>query len=189
MAASPTPNTIVPRRVREERAERGWTLDELAARSGVSRAMISKIERGDSNPTAVLLSRLADALGLSLSSLMSEPRGSISALRLLSEQPAWVDPATGYVRRLISPPGDNGDVEVVAVELPPGQRVTFAATAGLHSDDQVLLLDGTLSLTSGQETYELHPGDCARVSTKDEQSFVNQEPAPARYLIVKRHYR
>ncbi|HKX43788.1 MAG TPA: helix-turn-helix transcriptional regulator, partial [Burkholderiaceae bacterium] len=60
----------IARRLKEERRQRGWSLDELAARSGVSRAMISKIERKVSTPTAVLLARLGDAMGVSLSSLM-----------------------------------------------------------------------------------------------------------------------
>ena len=113
MAHAPCLNALVPQRLREERTQRGWTLDELATRSGVSRAMISKIERGHSNPTAVLLSRLADALGLSMTALMTEARSGKSAMRPMCEQPTWVDPQSGYVRRLISPPGDNGDVEVV----------------------------------------------------------------------------
>lgn len=183
------PDNLIPRRVREERIQRGLTLDQLAAQADVSRAMISKIERGESSPTAVLLSRIADAMGLSLTALMTEPRPASPAVRPMPQQPLWTDPETGYTRRLVSPPGDNGDVEIVAVELPAGQTVRFPATGTLHSDDQVLLLEGRLTLSGDGTVFELQPGDCARVSTRQESAFGNPGQVAARYLVVKRHYR
>ncbi|CAC9684883.1 HTH-type transcriptional regulator PuuR [Delftia tsuruhatensis] len=168
--------------------ERGLTLEQLAAQAGVSRAMISKIERGQSSPTAVLLSRIGDAMGLSLSSLMSERRPGRPAMRCMQEQPVWTDPQTGYTRRLVSPAGDNGDTEIVAVELPAGATVTFPATQSLHSQDQVLVLEGRLTLRGDAAVFELEAGDCARISTRLESSFGNTGKLPARYLVVKRHY-
>lgn len=188
MANNPSPENLIPLRVREERTRRGLTLDQLGEMAGVSRAMISKIERAESSPTAVLLSKIADAMGLSLSSLMSEPRIVSPQLRQVQEQPHWADPETGYIRRLISPPGDDEEVEIVAVELPAGQTVVFPATESLHSSDQVLLLEGRLSLRSGAIVYELQPGDCARISTIQENAFDNQAAVTARYLVIKRHY-
>lgn len=189
MTTDNSPESLIPKRVREERVRRGLTLEQLAAQADVSRAMISKIERGESSPTAVLLSRISDAMGLSLSALMSESRSLSPAMQRVQEQQHWVDPETGYVRRLISPPGDNGDVDVVAIDLPPGKTVAFTATESLHSDDQVLLLEGQLMLRNGDTVYELRPGDCARISTRQEHSFGNTGEVIARYLVVKRHYR
>ncbi|WP_370682446.1 helix-turn-helix domain-containing protein [Comamonas sp. GB3 AK4-5] len=189
MANHSPPESLIPRRVREERMLRGLTLEQLAAQADVSRAMISKIERGESSPTAVLLSRISDAMGLSLSALMSEPRAASPAIRRMQEQPLWADPETGYLRRLISPPGDNGDVEIVAVELPAGKTVTFAATESLHSDDQILLLEGQLTLSGDATAFVLQPGDCARMSTQQTTSFGNTGTVTARYLVIKRHYR
>ncbi|WP_326999578.1 XRE family transcriptional regulator [Comamonas testosteroni] len=188
MAKTSPPEILIPHRVREERARRGLTLQQLAGMADVSRAMISKIERGQSTPTAVLLSKIADAMGLSLSSLMSEPRTVSSQLRRLPEQPQWVDPETGYIRRLISLPGDAGGVEIVAIELPVGQIVNFPASESFHSDDQILLLEGQLSLRCGNTVYELRPGDCARISSAQENAFCNPAAVTARYLVVKRHY-
>jgi len=182
-----SPESLIPRRVREERLQRRWTLEQLAERAGVSRAMISKIERGESSPTAVLLARLGAAMGVSLSSLMSAPRAATPALRRVGEQPVWVDPETGYVRRLVSPTGGEGDVEVVAIELPAGQAVTFSPSASLRSDEQVLLLEGALTLDSGGVRFELRPGDCARLDADREHAFRNEGFAMARYLVVKRH--
>jgi uncharacterized cupin superfamily protein len=153
----------------------------------VSRGMISKIERGESSPTAVLLARLGAAMGVSLSSLMSVPRTPAPALRRIDDQPVWTDPETGYVRRLVSPAGGEGDVEVVAIELPSGRSVTFAPASGLRSDEQVLLLEGTLALDSGGVRFDLRPGDCARLESDREHAFRNEGATPARYLVVKRH--
>lgn len=175
MPADTAPEPLIPRRVRAERMLRGLTLDQLATQAGVSRAMISKIERGESSPTAALLSRIADAMGLSMSALMREPRTAPTAIQRVQEQQQWTDPATGYVRRRLSPPDDAAEVEIVAVELPAVQSVTFAASATLQSDDPILLLEGQLALTSG--------------ATHEEPSFGNSGATAARYLVIQRHFR
>jgi transcriptional regulator with XRE-family HTH domain len=177
---------LIPRRLREERLARGWTLDQLAARSAVSRAMISKIERGQSSPTAALLARLASAMGLSLSSLMSERGAAAPAMRRVHDQPVWIDPQTGYARRLVSPNGGEGDVEIVAIELPAGAAVEFDEAENLRSDEQVLMLEGRLMLQTGEARFDLLPGDCARFSADLAHKFVNTGDTVARYLVVRR---
>ena len=117
-------------RLRAERETRGWSLSDLAARSGVSRAMISKVERAEASPTAVLLGRLSGAFGITLSALLARAEDDASgAGRLVraGQQPLWRDPATGYVRRAVSPSG--AEPELVHVELPPGARVPYPASA------------------------------------------------------------
>jgi transcriptional regulator with XRE-family HTH domain len=86
----PTPR--IAARIREEREARDWSLADLAERSGVSRAMISKIERSEASPTAALLGRLSGAFGLTLSSLLA--RAELHSGRVLraNEQPQWKDP-------------------------------------------------------------------------------------------------
>ncbi|NDY90446.1 helix-turn-helix domain-containing protein [Ideonella livida] len=179
--------TLIARRLRQERKRRGWTLEQLAAQAQVSRAMISRIERGEANPSATLLVRLGDALGQSLSALMSEPPApQASALRRLAEQPQWVDPDTGYVRRMVSPTGVADEVEIIAVDLPAGAQVRFAPTARLRYDQQVLLTAGRLRVQAGSEWFELAPGDCLRMATDGEHGFHNPGTEPARYLVVAR---
>lgn len=89
-------------RIRTLRQEKALTLDDLAAASGVSRAMISRIERAEASPTASLLARICAALGLSLSAFFAE-EGQASPLAQRQEQQVWRDPETGYVRRSVSP--------------------------------------------------------------------------------------
>lgn len=177
----------VARRLKEERARRGWSLDALAVRAGVSRAMLSKIERGVSVPTTVLLARVGDALGVGLTSLMrpAPPAGRQPVSRLAA-QAQWTDPATGYTRRIVSPAEHDGDVEVVAVELPPAARVAFPAAASLHVEGKLVLLQGRLLLEAGSEAWALEPGDCARLSIHRAHALHNPGDTPARYLVVTR---
>src|SRR5688500_5724806 len=106
-------------RLRHLRAERGLTLDALAERACVSRSMISVVERGESSPTAAVLDRLAAGLGVTIASLFGEdPRADASPVARRTEQRSWRDPASGYVRRNVSPPGFPSPIELVEVVLP-----------------------------------------------------------------------
>src|SRR5579862_2399320 len=94
---------ILAERLRHERETRHWTLADLAARSGVSRAMVSKIERGEASPTAALLGRLSAAFGLTLSQLFARmeepPDPDAGRVARAAGQLAWRDPETGFLRR------------------------------------------------------------------------------------------
>src|SRR5438874_7435797 len=105
--AAPDLNQRIAERVRELRAAQGLSLDALASKSGVSRSMISLIERGESSPTAVVLERLAAGLGVMLASLFDAPadagQSPSGPVARREDQPQWQDPASGYVRRNVSP--------------------------------------------------------------------------------------
>src|SRR5919106_6258055 len=90
--------------VQAARRSRGLSVEELAQRSGVSRAMIGKIERRQAQATAALLGRLSAALGMTLSELVAHAERDDRRLLRAAEQPAWTDPVSGYVRRALSPP-------------------------------------------------------------------------------------
>jgi transcriptional regulator with XRE-family HTH domain len=175
---------IIATRVREERLALGWTLDRLSAESAVSRAMISKIERNQCSPTAVLLARLAGAMNLTLTSLMSERGAPSPSVRRVHEQSVWVDPQTQYVRRLVS--GGGAELEIVAIELPVGTVVEFGGLKSDLHEEQVLVLEGTLTLQTGQSQFSLHPGDLARFAADQVHSFSNFGKSAARYLVITR---
>jgi transcriptional regulator with XRE-family HTH domain/uncharacterized RmlC-like cupin family protein len=175
----------IARRVREERKRLGLTLEQLAARASVSRGMISKIERGESSPSAALLSRLGEAMGASLSDLMTEPSAVRPGVSRLADQLSWVDPATHYTRRMVWPIRGPGEVEVVAVELPPGQTAAFAASTLHHAKEQVLLLQGELRITAGEKTFALGPGDCVLFATDLPHAYANPGIAPCLYLVLR----
>src|SRR5579885_35027 len=120
-------NRRIAERVRGLRAARGLSLDALAGRCGVSRSMISLVARGESSPTAVVLEKLAAGLGVTLASLFDPPedRPAGSPVARRKDQPEWRDPASGYVRRNVSPPGVPQPFRIVEVHFPPGGRVAF----------------------------------------------------------------
>src|SRR4051812_21690197 len=89
-------------RVRALRAERGMTLDALATKCGVSRSMLSLIERGESSPTAVVLEKVATGLGVALASLFEDASAPVSPISRSAERTHWRDPQSGYVRRNVS---------------------------------------------------------------------------------------
>ena len=121
-------NERIAERVRDLRAAQGLSLDALAAKSGVSRSMISLIERGESSPTAVVLEKLAAGLGVMLASLFDTPGAAPAPsgpVARREDQPQWQDPASGYLRRNVSPPGVPQPMQIVEVRFPPGARVAF----------------------------------------------------------------
>ncbi|MFT4241754.1 MAG: helix-turn-helix domain-containing protein [Acidovorax sp.] len=170
-------------RIRTERESRGWSLSELAARASVSRAMIHKVERGASSPTAQLLAKLSGALGLSMSTLMA--RAEIAHGRLLrrAEQPVWIDPATGYLRRHISP-RTGSPLDVVHVTLPPSARVPMPAGAYAFMRQLVWVLEGELVFTEGETRHALQAGDCLELGPPMDCVFGNEAGAPCAYAVV-----
>jgi transcriptional regulator with XRE-family HTH domain len=171
-------------RIKGLRQSRGLTLDQLAARSGVSRAMISRVERGESSPTAALLDRLCAGLGVLLSTLFrDEAQGGPLARR--GEQPVWTDPDSGYVRRSVSPAGTGSRLEIVEVEMPAGARVLLdAQRGGFRLDQQLWLLEGELTLSVGGREHRLAAGDCLAMLLDGPIAFHNPGEVPARYAVV-----
>ncbi len=171
-------------RLKGLRQSRGLTLDQLAARSGVSRAMISRVERGESSPTAALLDRLCAGLGVLLSALFrDEAPGGPLARR--GEQPVWTDPDSGYVRRSVSPAGTGSRLEIVEIEMPAGARVLLdAPRGGFRLDQQLWLLEGELTLSVGGREHRLAAGDCLAMLLDGPIAFHNPGESPARYAVV-----
>ena len=171
-------------RLRTEREARGWSLADLAARSGVSRAMISKIERGEASPTAALLGRLSAAFGLTMSQLFARVEGGGGRVTRAADQPVWRDPATGFVRRSLTPP-DDAPLELVWGEMPPGAGVAYPAESyRFLADQQIVVVEGRLTVVQGEETHDLGPGDCVRYGPPRDSMIRNDGTATCRYLVA-----
>lgn len=171
-------------RLASARTERGLTLDELAQASGVSRAMISRIERGESSPTAMVLGRLAAGLDVSLSSLFAEVEGPAEPVARFDRQPIWRDPETGYIRRDVAPPGTGSSQNIVRVELPAGARVAYPGFSYVNTDHHILLLKGKLRFGNGDRVYDLSPGDCLWLPEAADSWYFNPGSEPAEYLVI-----
>jgi transcriptional regulator with XRE-family HTH domain len=177
------PTARIAARIKAEREARSWSLAEVAQRSGVSRAMISKVERGESSPTAALLGRLCGAFGLNMSTLLTRAEGDAGRIARGADQQVWRDPATRYVRRSLSPrPG--GPLDLVLVELPAGTEVRYPAASYAFMRQQIWVQDGVLTFIEGSETHELLAGDCLELGAPADCTFVNRSGAPCRYLVA-----
>lgn len=170
-------------RLAAEREARGWSVAELAARSGVSRAMIARVERGAARPTAALLGRLSAAFGLPLSRIFALVEDAPSRLSRAAGQAVWTDPGTGYVRRSVSPAGDTR-LHLTQVDLPPGAQVRYPADAYAFIHQQVWVLRGTLTFREGRETVTLHAGDCLQLGPPARCAFENRTARPCRYVVA-----
>lgn len=183
-AVSPL-NDRIAARVRALRAARGLSLEALAAQCGVSRSMISLVERGESSPTAVVLERLATGLGVPLASLFDEPQPAPDPVSRRAGQAAWRDPQSGYVRRNVSPAGVASPIRIVEVSFPPGARVAYET--GVHEPpvhQQVWVLEGAIDVSLGDTTHHLQAGDCLAHALDRPTAFHNPTRKPARYAVV-----
>ncbi len=175
----------VGERLKILRNRQSFTLDRLAAASGVSRAMISRIEREEASPTAALLARLCEALGLSLSAFFAPDEPACAPLIRHAQQRLWRDPVSGYLRRSVSPPGVASRVDIVEVEFPPGARVSFPPREESRAMTQhIWLFEGVLDMELPEVTHRLHPGDCLFMDIGDAFSFHNPSDQLARYAVV-----
>jgi transcriptional regulator with XRE-family HTH domain len=173
-------------RLRALRRARSWSLDELSALSGVSRASLSRIENGEVSPTASVLGRLAGAHRTTVSRLLADIEGEAPALVRRSEQREWVDPATGFRRRLVSPPAVDFDCELLSCELPVGARIDYPLPPRLGLEHHLYLMEGALELTIEDTLHRLHAGDCLRFKLMGPSRFFATGPRAARYILVLR---
>lgn len=171
------------RRVKAERMRRGWSLAHLAEVSQVSRAMISKVERDESSPTAAVLGKLSAAFELSMSAFLSSSDAEGGRrVRRADETPGWTDPDTGYLRRQISTPGFP--VDVTEIVLPAGARVPMPAAAYAFIAQLIWVLEGELTLVDGPATHVLAAGDTFELGEPQAREFTNDTTVACRYLVV-----
>ena len=169
-------------RIRGERTARRWSLDDLAERASVSKAMIAKIERAEASPTAALLGRLSGAYGLTLSALLAEGEPDRGPVRVAG-QPVWRDPATGYIRRQVSASAKM-PVELIEVDFPPGATVSFPAASYAFISQVIWVLGGHLTFVEGDVTHDLGPGDSLELGSPADCTFRNDGATACRYLVV-----
>lgn len=173
----------ISQHIRLERDARGWSLADLAARSGVAKASISKIERGEMSPSAGLLVRLASAFDMTLAGLLLKAEGQRGRLARAADQPVWRDPATGYRRRQIFSRPDH-PLEMVQVELPAGEKVSFPAWSYAHIRQVVWVQMGELAVTEAGERHLLKTGDSLGFGPPSQVAFANETTRPCHYVVA-----
>jgi transcriptional regulator with XRE-family HTH domain len=178
------PSADLAARIKLERQARDWSLADLAARAGVSKATISKIEREAASPTAAILVRLASAFDLTLAGLLLRAEGGGDLLSRGADQPIWRDPKSGYVRRQVFARPDH-PVELVTVELPPGAHVVLPAASYARIRQIVWVQAGKLVLhAAGGKRQVLQAGDCLGFGPPAQTRFANETAKPCRYVVA-----
>ncbi len=166
------------------RKNKGLNLEQLAELSGVSKAMISKIERQESSPSATLLGKLAAGLGVSVTQLLSEENTRPERLRRFSEQEVWQDPDIGYLRRQVLPPEAQNGLEMIEVTLPAKARVSYPSWGNKAYLQRLWLVEGELTIHYGDEHYALCTGDVLSFGVDLAVTFDNVRNEACRYLLV-----
>jgi len=174
----------VGRRVRDSRSDRGWTLDQLAQLSGVSRRMIINVEAGSSNASIATLLRLATALHVSLADLVTgpSPHKSVVVSPAADRTPLWRGPAGGSAVMVAA--ADTTDMlELWDWKLEPGEAFTSDPhRAGTR--ELLHILSGNLTLALGSDVHELHTGDGVSVVADVAHEYRNESRRSVRFTMA-----
>ena len=171
-------------RVRELRRERGLTLEELAGRSGVSRAMISKLERGEKNPTLVVAAKVAEGLGITLSQLMGiEERREVVVVPR-ERRMVMRDPETGFERQLLSPSFGGRGVEFIRNIVPEGSTSGDFPPHRRGVEEYVAVEKGYLRAVLGGQEHLLEEGDAVYFEADVTHRFDNAGEGECSYYLV-----
>jgi transcriptional regulator with XRE-family HTH domain len=171
-------------RVRQGRGSRGWTLDQLAERSGVSRRMLVSIEQGSANPSIATLLRISDALGIGLPALVDMGRSpGLRVTRAGAAPVLWRGKAGG--RAVLVAGTEPPDVtELWDWTLGPGESHSSEAHAA-GTRELLFVLAGQLELTVGQHTEVLATEDSASFAGDLPHGYVNAGSAQvARFALT-----
>ena len=170
--------------MRELRRGRGLTLEELAERSGVSRAMISKLERGEKNPTLVVAAKLAEGFGVTLSQLvgMEERREVVVVPR--EKRMVMRDPETGFERQLLSPSFGGRGVEFIRNVVPEGSTSGEFPPHRRGVEEYVAVEKGNLRAIIGGEEHSLRKGDALYFEADVSHRFDNAGDGECSYYLV-----
>jgi transcriptional regulator with XRE-family HTH domain len=185
MTTAESIETRIAANLKTRRDALGLSLAQLAERSGVSKAMIGKVESGVSSPTAGLLGRLCAGLGVTLSTLMNAVEAAGSTHFPAQAQPSWRDPETGLQRTLVAPASARSNVEIAHLRVPPGTVVEYALVPQQPIRQHLYMLAGALTFTIGGEPTVLVPGDCLFAVIDRPTRFEIHPGAPAEYLVIQ----
>jgi transcriptional regulator with XRE-family HTH domain len=178
-------NARIATRVRALRERRALSLEALAARTGVSRSMLSLIERAETSPTAVVLEKIATGLDVVLASLFDDVAMPHDPKSSSADRTAWKDPKSGYVRRNISPASFPSPIRIVEVAFPAGACVKYEGGARESAvAQQIWVRKGAIEITIGKRTWQLVEDDCLAMQLDAPVAFRNRTRRTAHYIVV-----
>lgn len=172
-------------RIKALRKQSNLTLEQLGERCGVSRAMLSSIERGEKMPTLPVVLRVASGFGISVSDLLGvQATDTQVAVVRSSEQLAYRDPETGFERFVVSPPHVRSDIEIVMHRLPPRQSTCVLPPYKTPAEKYVMVFEGTLTVYLEERVIQLGVGDSMYFELKAPYRFANEGELPCAYYLV-----
>ncbi|GAA5217140.1 helix-turn-helix domain-containing protein [Corallincola platygyrae] len=165
------------------RGEHGLTLNQLAEKSGVSRATLSRIEKAEVSPTAQTLGSLSSVYRVPISTLLSPMEQQFEPLIRSTQQSVWHDEANGFSRRSVSPPSQFLASELIQGQIESHQIITYDAPPLAGLEHHLFMLEGALTIEVGGHEYQLSQGDCLRYKLFGGSAFRTGD-ASARYIIA-----
>jgi transcriptional regulator with XRE-family HTH domain len=179
----PSLDMQIASRLRALRAERNWSLDELAKRSEISRATLSRLENAEVSPTASVLGRLCAAYGMAMSRLMRMVEEEFEPVIRRDRQWIWRDQGAAFERRSVSPPNAALAGEVIECSLGPGTQIAYPEPSKPGLEHHLVLLEGRLRLTVNGVMHDVGAGDCLRYQLHGATEFATPADTGARYML------
>jgi transcriptional regulator with XRE-family HTH domain len=172
-------------RLKRLRTQAGLTLEEFAARSGVSRAMLSKVERGEKSPTLAVIARIGQGLNVSMSTLMgAEPDPAQVAVIRAPNRLTFKDPETGFERHTLSPTHVDSGIEFLLHRIPPGKSSGELPAYASPTEKYLVVHSGQLTVQIGKVCHVLEAGDSFFFDVREPYSFINAGKTPCAYYLV-----
>ena len=172
------------RRVKQLRDERGWSLDSLSKACGVSRSMLSQIERNQTNPTLAVMFRIAQAFGMSLGRLVEMPgaTSNVDVIRAADRAYHYRSDKDCEIRTL-SPLHLEKDVEFYEVTLQPGGALR--SSPHFEGTREFLTVQkGSVRVESAGDAEDLEPGDSASYRADVRHAIINTGRSAAVIFLV-----
>ncbi|MBK0079839.1 MULTISPECIES: helix-turn-helix domain-containing protein [unclassified Kosakonia] len=166
------------------RLQHNWSLEDLSAASGISRASLSRIERSEVSPTAEVLNQLCMVYRMTMSRLISEVEQAADNLFRVDQQTLWQDELNGFERRMLLPPSNQFRCEMVDGKLRPGSFIEYSNPPIQGLEHYIWLYSGELTITMNREKWTLKEGNSLRFHLSGSSSFRAHESLGANYILV-----
>lgn len=173
-------------RIREFRKKRGHTLEQLAERSQLTQSVLSKVENSRVTPSLSALSRIAEALGVSLAELVAgidDKRGLVVGKRSQSQPINRSRHDPSFVYRALTPTKHSKLMDPLLVEVPPRSLARKDALSR-QGEEFILVTKGSIDIEYAGESYHLETGDCAYLDSADKHRITNPATTGAEFLCV-----
>ena len=174
--------------VKKRRISKGYSLDVLSEKSTVSRAMLSKIERNEKQPTIKVAAQIAEALDTTISELLGEKRNDQTIKIESNKHLKYVDPDSGFERVLLSP-NIGSNIELIINKLPEHKETGYFPAHTIGTNEYIYILKGEVDVelkdnNSEVQKYKLLKGDSFYFEAHKSHRFINNHDEKCEYILV-----